>query len=527
MASITTSPFDLQASCFGHVTHWHLGALLFATEVELLDATGRSDTVRSSLRCSTGLTWELRKDSVYAISDLARAANRLAIEGVSRHIDTRRGEYYEHPLLVDPPFAVIHIAFSETCEILMEWRNQLLFKLSDDQHPRSSPEQRRQDEAYLADILERLGHCINTLDLLVPASGGGLDRPGAPRTMAGRRRADRERSGESPVPGCGQGAALRPSAGPAAGAGDGPAHPAECVRTGERACRAHRRGTGLRTRGACPDAGRGRVHAPHPGGTRPGPRRGGARAAGPDQRHGPGRVRRDTTGAHHRLAARGEPCHAARWADGICFRRAGASSIGATRRTWPRGCSGMRSTRPQRASPAADARRPAPGQLPAAPRRPSRHAGFRRGRCHARRHPSAVRPARRRRACGGWAAGRLARQVEALAPDAEVDPSLIVELLHPIVATAAADSFTYSRPWLRALMAHFTEPRFAAALRNLTPPPEYALVWRATLSAAGLFAQLGATVPTRGFHLAYSPGFRGGVPSAPAAADTPASRRAS
>lgn len=171
MASITTSPFDLQASCFGHVTHWHLAALLFATEVELLDATGRSDRVRSSLRRSTGLTWELRKDSIYAISDLARAANRLAMEGVSRHIDTRRGDYYEHPLLVDPPFAVIHIAFSETCEILMEWRNQLLFKLSDDQHPRASPEQRHQDESYLADILERLDHCINTLDLLGTKSG--------------------------------------------------------------------------------------------------------------------------------------------------------------------------------------------------------------------------------------------------------------------------------------------------------------------------------------------------------------------
>jgi hypothetical protein len=80
-----------------------------------------------------------------------------------------------------------------------------------------------------------------------------------------------------------------------------------------------------------------------------------------------------------------------------------------------------------------------------------------------------------------------------------------------MVATAAADTFTYSRPWLRGLMAHLTEPRFAPALRNLTPPREYALVWRATLSAAGLFAQLGATVPTRGFHLAYSPGFRDGV----------------
>jgi predicted unusual protein kinase regulating ubiquinone biosynthesis (AarF/ABC1/UbiB family) len=121
----------------------------------------------------------------------------------------------------------------------------------------------------------------------------------------------------------------------------------------------------------------------------------------------------------------------------------------------------------------------------------------------------------------GPAAISLARQVGALPTDAEVDPRLIVELLHPIAATAASDSFTYSRPWLRSLIAHLTAPRFASAVRKLAPPPQYALVWRATLSAAGLFAQLGATVPTRGFHLAYSPGFRGTIPPADAPATPP------
>src|SRR5260370_855132 len=124
----------------------------------------------------------------------------------------------------------------------------------------------------------------------------------------------------------------------------------------------------------------------------------------------------------------------------------------------------------------------------------------------------------------GPAVVSLAQQVGALPPDAELDPQLILELLHPIAATGAADSFTYSRPWLRRLMAHLPEPRLAPAVRKLTPPPEYALVWRATLSAAGLFAQLGATVPTRGLHLAYSPGFRSGTPPAPAAAGAAASR---
>jgi hypothetical protein len=121
----------------------------------------------------------------------------------------------------------------------------------------------------------------------------------------------------------------------------------------------------------------------------------------------------------------------------------------------------------------------------------------------------------------GPAATQLARQAGALSSDAQVDPQLIVELLHPIAATAAESSFTYSRPWLRGLMTHLTAPRFAPAVRKLTPPAEYALVWRATLAAAGLFAQLGATVPTRGFHLAYSPGFRGALRN-PAAADAPA-----
>ena len=112
----------------------------------------------------------------------------------------------------------------------------------------------------------------------------------------------------------------------------------------------------------------------------------------------------------------------------------------------------------------------------------------------------------------GPAAIRLARRIGLLTPNAHVDPQLLLELLHPIVATAASNNFTYSRVWLRTLIAHLGQPRFAPALRNLTPPPEYALIWRATLSAAGLYAQLGATVPTRAFHLAYSPGFRSSIP---------------
>jgi predicted unusual protein kinase regulating ubiquinone biosynthesis (AarF/ABC1/UbiB family) len=111
-------------------------------------------------------------------------------------------------------------------------------------------------------------------------------------------------------------------------------------------------------------------------------------------------------------------------------------------------------------------------------------------------------------ASDGPAAVRWASEAGALAPTATIDPGLLLELLTPIVAPAAQATFTYSPPWLRALITHLTQPRFARIRREMSTPLEYALIWRGVLSVAGLYAQLGATVPSRGFELAYSPGFR-------------------
>jgi predicted unusual protein kinase regulating ubiquinone biosynthesis (AarF/ABC1/UbiB family) len=111
----------------------------------------------------------------------------------------------------------------------------------------------------------------------------------------------------------------------------------------------------------------------------------------------------------------------------------------------------------------------------------------------------------------GPAAVRWARRAGALRPDVTVESQLLIDFMRPVVATAAHDSFTYSPGWLRALMTHLTHRRFATVRKKLTPPREHALIWRGLLSLAGLYAQLGATVPSRGFELAYSPGFRRAV----------------
>jgi len=101
-----------------------------------------------------------------------------------------------------------------------------------------------------------------------------------------------------------------------------------------------------------------------------------------------------------------------------------------------------------------------------------------------------------------------ARRAGLLAPAAGVE---LIDFLRPVVAAAAEETFTYSPEWWRALLTHLAAPRFAAVRKQLHPPREYALIWRGVLSVASLYAGLGATVPTRGFELAYSPGFRHGA----------------
>jgi predicted unusual protein kinase regulating ubiquinone biosynthesis (AarF/ABC1/UbiB family) len=329
-----------------------------------------------------------------------------------------------------------------------------------------------------------------------------------------RWRDDHDRIVEAAVkvqyPGVGQALRSDLSAGPAAGARDGTAHRAERIRAGRRARVAGCGGAGLRARGAYPARGCGRVHQPSPRALAE------ARAAGVREPEGRTRI---TIPAVYAATPR---VLVTAWLDGVRL----STLLDGRMDLLPAGW-----------------RELSPGDAADVAARLLGHAIYAPAACtgwmHADLHPGnflllpggelgmldfgavAAVPGGIPAPFGQLAAAvltgdapmavRLDREVGVLAPDPVPDSRMILELLHPIVATAADETFTYSRPWLRGLMGHFTEPRFAPALRKLTPPREYALVWRATLSAAGLFSQLGATVPTRGFHLTYSPGFRDGI----------------
>ena len=121
----------------------------------------------------------------------------------------------------------------------------------------------------------------------------------------------------------------------------------------------------------------------------------------------------------------------------------------------------------------------------------------------------------------GPAAIRLARQAGALAPDAEVDPRLIIELLHPLAATGADTSFTYSRAWLRGLMAHLT----AAALRPGVAQPDAAAAVRPGLAGDALGRRALRAARRHRSHPRVPPGLLPRVPRQHPPGPAPASRR--
>ena len=124
-------------------------------------------------------------------------------------------------------------------------------------------------------------------------------------------------------------------------------------------------------------------------------------------------------------------------------------------------------------------------------------------------------------AADGPAAIRLARQAGALAPDAEVDPRLIIELLHPLAATGADTSFTYSRAWLRGLMAHLT----AATLRPGTAQPDPAAAVRPALAGNALRRRALRAARRHRAHPRLPPGLLPRIPRQHPPGPAPANRR--
>ncbi|KQX58746.1 MULTISPECIES: AarF/ABC1/UbiB kinase family protein [unclassified Streptomyces] len=90
-----------------------------------------------------------------------------------------------------------------------------------------------------------------------------------------------------------------------------------------------------------------------------------------------------------------------------------------------------------------------------------------------------------------------------------LDPDAVLEYLLPIIEPAEAESFVFTRGWMRTQAARIADPRSPAHQlgKQLNLPPAYLLIHRVTLSTIGVLCQLNASVRLRDELTEWLPGF--------------------
>ncbi len=94
-------------------------------------------------------------------------------------------------------------------------------------------------------------------------------------------------------------------------------------------------------------------------------------------------------------------------------------------------------------------------------------------------------------------------------PTIDLDAEAVLDYLRPLVEPAQADTFHFTRAWLRTQAIRIGDPRSPASAlaRQLNLPPSYLLIHRVTIGAIGLLCQLGAHVSFREEMERWVPGF--------------------
>ena len=111
----------------------------------------------------------------------------------------------------------------------------------------------------------------------------------------------------------------------------------------------------------------------------------------------------------------------------------------------------------------------------------------------------------------------------------ELDPQAVLNYVLPMLEPLRAETFHFSRAWLRQEAVRVADPRSPANQlgRQLNLPPSYLLIHRVTLGGIGVLCQLDAEAPFRGEMEAWVPGFSDGyvggrfTPSPPTELPTP------
>ena len=104
-----------------------------------------------------------------------------------------------------------------------------------------------------------------------------------------------------------------------------------------------------------------------------------------------------------------------------------------------------------------------------------------------------------------------------------VDLTALRAFLAPLAEPARAESFRFSREWLRTETAQASALRSSSVLRQLNLPPSYVLIHRVLASGLGVLCQLECEAPFRAEVLKWMPGYAD--PAEPAPQHQPACAR--
>ena len=104
-----------------------------------------------------------------------------------------------------------------------------------------------------------------------------------------------------------------------------------------------------------------------------------------------------------------------------------------------------------------------------------------------------------------------------------VDLTALRAFLAPLAEPSRAESFRFSREWLRAETAQASALRSSSVLRRLNLPPSYVLIHRVLASGLGVLCQLECEAPFRAEVLRWMPGYAD--PAKPAPQPQPACAR--
>ncbi|MFI0449936.1 ABC1 kinase family protein [Actinomadura sp. 6N118] len=104
-----------------------------------------------------------------------------------------------------------------------------------------------------------------------------------------------------------------------------------------------------------------------------------------------------------------------------------------------------------------------------------------------------------------------AREEGFLAPDAQVDPELVAQIVTPQAAPFIEERFRFSREWMRQEtnrgLGLATDMRPGSIVRQIKLPPQYLAISRALAGCGGVLCQLEAEGPFRAEAERWVPGF--------------------